>query len=302
MQLKTWTLTLAGLALAAPAWAGPAEKTDEALTAIQNGDAATARTLLADAGQAALDSDVVVEAAVLARIEYYLGILEYYDGDREEASLSAWRRALTHDPTYEWDVNLVVDADPQNAFEAIRTEVTSKAKEASGVPEDSLGAVVYVDGAIVRDYDLVAPGRHLVQVLCPGGELKASWHVYGAAPDYLGFCPGLVPVEEEKEKGDVNVAKLALLGAGGALLVGGTAANFVWVNPKWDAVEALQNKEALQVTPSEASAAQSEFNTARWTTIGLLGGGAALVGVSFLVDAPVTIAPTTRGLVLLGDF
>ncbi len=302
MQLKTWTFTLVAATFAAPAWAGPSEKTDEALTAIQNGDAANARALLTEAAQAALDSDVVVEGSVLARIEYYLGILEYYDGDREEASLAAWRRALTHDSDYEWDVNLVVDADPQNAFEAIRTEVSSKAQDPSGVPEDSVGAVVYVDGAIVRDYDLVRPGRHLVQVLCPSGELKASWHEFGAPPDYLGFCPGLVPVEEEDDKGDVNMAKLALLGAGGALLLGGTAANFVWVNPKWDTVAALQAKEALKVSPGEAETAQSEFNTARWTTIGLLGGGAALVGVSFLVDAPVTLAPTTRGVVLLGDF
>ncbi len=299
--MKNWTAALATCVLATPAWAGPVEKTDEALAAIQNGDAVTARTLLQAAGEAALASEVVVEAGVLARIEYLAGILEYYDGDRDEASLAAWRRALTHDPAFEWDVTLVVDSDPQNAFEALRAEVSSKSQNPSGVPEDTQGAVVYVDGAITRDYDLVRPGRHLVQVLCPGDTLEASWHDFGDPPDYLASC-GLEPAEPEKESGDVNVARLALLGAGGALLAGGTAANFLWVNPKWETVEALQDREALSVTPSEAEAAASAFNAARWSTVGLLGGGVALVGVSFLVDAPVTLAPTGRGLVILGDF
>ena len=65
-------------------------------------------------------------------------------------------------------------------------------------------------------------------------------------------------------------------------MVGGTAMNFLLVNPAWDDVqEVVDNPENFD--RDEAEARSSKFNTNRWITLGLLGAGVATAGTGFFV-------------------
>lgn len=78
-----------------------------------------------------------------------------------------------------------------------------------------------------------------------------------------------------------------LMAGGGALLVGGVAANFALVNPTWAEIEAAR-ADPMSITRSDADALTARFDTMRLVTLGLLGGGVALTGVGVLIDSPVT--------------
>ena len=82
-----------------------------------------------------------------------------------------------------------------------------------------------------------------------------------------------------------------------ALLAGGAVSNFVLVNPAWQRVEAAREDPA-SVTRDEADALSGQFNTWRGLTLGLLGGGAALAGVSVALDSSLTpyVMPGSIGL------
>jgi hypothetical protein len=73
--------------------------------------------------------------------------------------------------------------------------------------------------------------------------------------------------------------------SGGVLLGVGVALDLLWVVPAYADVEAARNAPDA-TTRKDADALTSAFNTARWTTVGVLGGGVAITGVSFLLDAP----------------
>jgi hypothetical protein len=82
----------------------------------------------------------------------------------------------------------------------------------------------------------------------------------------------------------------AMMAGGGALFLGGTAANFLWVNPAWSAIQdARDNPETL--TRSQASELTADFNRRRLVTLGLLGAGMAVAGGGMVlqVDAAGTV-------------
>ena len=76
-----------------------------------------------------------------------------------------------------------------------------------------------------------------------------------------------------------------MLASGGALVAGGLVVNFAMVNPAYSDIEAA-NADPYSISRSEANELTSRFNTARYLTIGLTAGGMALMGSSFLIDAP----------------
>ncbi|MCB9760844.1 MAG: hypothetical protein H6739_13485 [Alphaproteobacteria bacterium] len=300
--------------LAAPAaWAGQVEDdVKAALGAIQNGDFEGARALLDKAEANAETSDSVVLGTSLASIWFYRGVLEYYDGDRDQKTLEHWRLALLADKNYAFDTSLVAAQEPQDLFEALRIEINSRPHVEPGVDEARSDVRVFVDGNLLKSYNLVVSGRHLVQVLCPDESLHNLWHDFGDAPNYYAVCDGgaLTQVEPDepdepekppKEPRDLNVPRLALWGGGGALLATGVVVNFAVVNPRYDDIVAARDAPAT-VTRDQADSLTRSFNASRFTTLGLMAAGAACVGAGFFVDADVMVTPLPGGAGLVGRF
>ena len=286
--------------LSGTAWAGPVEDNVEAaLAAIQDGDIETAHSNIDTAREAASTASSVIDGSTLAKMEYYGGILEYYDGDRDNGSLERWRAALVFDPNFPWDTSLVVEEEPQSIFETLRMEINAKPTVDVGVPADAQGMVVYVDGLVYQPGGSVLSGQHLLQVICPDQSVNTSWSDFSTTPDYEATCPDAFIVAEPEPEGP-STLRLALWGGGGALLLGGTATNFLWVNPTWEEIDTAR-QAAVSINRSDADALTSEFRTAKFLTMGLLGAGAASVTVGFFVD-DLTISPTGNGVLLSGRF
>lgn len=318
-------LVLAILALSpSVAFAGQVEDdVKAALEDIKNGDFDGARAKLDEAEVHALESNTVVLGSSLASVHFYRGVLEYYVGDRNQKTLDYWRLALVADPDYSFDTSLVAAQEPQDLFEALRQEISQRDHFEAGIREDVTDVRVFVDGRVVKSYDLVIAGRHLVQVRCPDQKLHNSWHTFGDPPDYYATCaspdetpvvavvetPVETPVEVKppreskppREPADVNVARIGLWSGGGALILGGAAVNFLVVNPTYGQIEDARGAPA-SVTRAEADALTSRFNASRFTTIGLMGAGVAAMGVGILVDDRYTLVPQPGGLGLVGQF
>jgi hypothetical protein len=301
-------------ALAAPsAFAGPVENTlGEARIAIEDAEFEQARALLERARESAVVSEEIVPGDSLARIEYYQGIVEFYDGDTQDEAMSHWRKALIHSSSFGWDASLIADQDARDIFEALRNEIRQRNQLPSGVPEQEIeGFRVFIDGNRTYDYDMVIQGRHLVQVLCPDESVSGTWTDFGDAPDYVGYCPGLelpeatsTTTREPRERGDgPNWLAVGLMGGGGALVLGGTAMYFVSVVPAYDGVESANNTP-INYTREEADELSTTFNRARAIDLVLLGAGAATagVGIGIAIDADLRLAPMGRGAVLQGRF
>lgn len=96
-----------------------------------------------------------------------------------------------------------------------------------------------------------------------------------------------IPSEPAATGSSPNVIGMGtyILASGGALVAGGLVVNFAVVNPTYSAIEDA-NADPYSIQRSEASDLTSRFNTARYLTIGLTTGGMALIGSSFLIDAP----------------
>ena len=89
-----------------------------------------------------------------------------------------------------------------------------------------------------------------------------------------------------------------LLGAGGGLLASGAAVNFLVVNSAWADGEAA-NAHPGSVTPAEAQAIESKFNSGRVATIALFVGGLASVGTGVVLGplhTTLTVSPLGVGL------
>ncbi len=316
-----------------PAQAGPVEENvDAAVEAITNGDFDTARNLLDIAEKAAPASQTVVLGSTLASIDYYRGMMEFFGGDRDQATLVYWRSALEKDITFAWDKGLVVDPDAEDLFEALRSEVDSRDQAEAAVPEDSTEFRVYVDGRMLSHYDAVVTGTHLVQVLCMGKGLTGAWHEFGEPPDYGKMCArmgagGAAKDKEEKEKkdkeekdkkeqeekekkdkepkeGGVSVAKIGMIGGGVALVGGGVGTYFALYKPNY---ELFLDYDANPSTVTDAIAddIESKHNTYRFLTMGLWGAGALLAVTGAIVplgSGDLRLVPMGNGLLLTGRF
>ena len=311
-------------ALTAAAWAGPVEEeVARARAAILAEDWDQAAKSLDAAESQAPQVDDVVLGDTLAGIWFYRGAVEYHTGDRDEAMLRHWRAALVLDINYRYDRDVVVDPVSADLFEALRSEVNQRPQYSAGAREDAIDARIFVDGVLQHDYDHVRLGRHLAQVACPDGSVEGKWVEIDEDVDLYELCPGGVefltptlvaePEEEEKpnrsrerekkerEPLDLDVPSLALMAGGGAMLAGGAAANFVWVEPSYARVEAA-NADPSSVTRLQADGLTRDFNVSRATTLGLLGGGVLAVTAGVLVNDTVGVLASPSGVVVVGRF
>jgi hypothetical protein len=83
---------------------------------------------------------------------------------------------------------------------------------------------------------------------------------------------------------------------GGALLTTGTVMHFVAVRPRYQLIESARANPS-SVTRTQADQLSSSFNSARWTTIALLGTGVALSGSG----AAVYFTSSAQGVPMLGS-
>lgn len=329
--LRSLGLGLGLLLWASPAFAGKVEDdVQAALTAINDGDFEQARVLLDQAEANAATSSSVVLSQSLASISFYRGVLEYYDGDRDKKTLELWRLALLADLEYAFDTTLVADQEPQDLFEALRLEVGARTHVEPGVREDRPNVKVFVDGRLLNQFELVVEGRHLVQVHCPDAKLYNEWYTFGEAPNYYALCEGGTlgggavadaggggkggkggkkpdegkePKEpkEPRPDRDINMTRVAIMGAGGALFLGGAVLNFAAVNPTYAEIEAVRAAPAT-MNRAEADALSAQFNLLRFSTMGLLGVGAAGLGVGYFVTDDTALLVSPAGVGLTGRF
>ncbi|MCP4808169.1 MAG: hypothetical protein GY913_31065 [Proteobacteria bacterium] len=307
------------IALTALAMAGPVEEdVARARAAILAEDWEQAKASLDKAEASAPTVDAVILGDTLAGIWFYRGALEYHTGDRDEAMLQHWRAALVLDINYRYDRDAVVNPVSADLFEALRSEVNQRPQYSAGSHEDAIDARIFVDGVLQHDYDHIRLGRHLAQVSCPDGQVHADWVEVEGDVDLYSLCPTGVEFltatlvaepepedtkkpKKEREPLDLDVPSLALMAGGGALLAGGTAANFVWVEPAFARVDAA-NTDPTTVSRLQADAITRDFNVARATTLGLLGGGVLAVTAGVLVNDSIGVLAGPSGVVVAGTF
>ena len=216
-----------------------------------------------------------------------------------------------------WDTGLVPNGEERALFEALRKEVEDRGSVDVGAPPATGLAVLYVDGRRVRAGDTAMAGRHLAQITCPDGTTRGRWTDFEKPLRWFKLCPegvdttvvaadegatddelGLLPVWNDEPAVEVapapapveTVARLdrggpsrtVLLASGGALVAVGLALDLFWVRPAYANVSDARS-EPEATTRAEADELTAAFNTARWTTIGVLGAGVAIAGSSFFV-------------------
>ena len=119
-----------------------------------------------------------------------------------------------------------------------------------------------------------------------------------AAADKATKAVAKATKEPKKPSDESSAAGWAMIGTGAAMLAGGTALNFLVVNPAWEEAQAA-NAAPSSVTADQATGILERFNTGRYATVGLIAGGAAIAGVGVFVgplDARLVITPTGVGL------
>lgn len=178
------------------AWAAEPSYTallDSARTAILRGGYAQARELLDKAELASTSSPTPLSTEDVARLPFYRGAVEWYAGNRDEASLRHWRAAAVVSADLQPDPQLLPDSQARDVYYALRGEVRAGEQVELRLPDE---ATIFIDGRRPEASDVVPAGRHLVQVLCPTGTVGSAWHTYGAAPaDYLSICSGVAYTE-----------------------------------------------------------------------------------------------------------
>lgn len=318
MLLPTTLLTL-------PALLSPAAQAQEAdvaslivsaRAAIKAKDWPAALAALAAAEAAAPKNPALISNPDIARIYFFRGVIEARKAGSLDPAMDWWRRALVIAPDYQPDSDVLPDSESQDVFYALAEETKGRNQVALNLPEDPGDALIFIDGKPREVGDSLFEGRHFVQIRCDTGDLVGAWHTLGTPPpDWLVLCSGgSYPSEEpsgkppkptrppkerppREDKGG-NLGGVALMAGGAALLAGGLGTNFLLVNPAYDDIAAA-NANPGSVTEAEAQALESQFNTGRFLTIGLVALGAATASSGVVVTVvDWQIRPTLGGVLL----
>ena len=92
------------------------------------------------------------------------------------------------------------------------------------------------------------------------------------------------------------------MSAGGGLIAGGLAMNYTVVEPAYAAITEA-NEHPGTMSSDSATAWEGRFDVGRYSTIAMVGGGAALLAsgvVLQVIDAPVMLLP--NGIVVSGHW
>jgi hypothetical protein len=178
---------------------------------------------------------------------------------------------------------------------------------------------VFLDGIVLSADDFVVQGRHLVQVMCEDQTIVGDWVEFGESPDFGCMCGESVcfgnggdeavssgGVGNENDSGGGGIALSAstiTLGSGGAVLVGGILYNFLVAAPLQDEVTFVEDNPA-SVTLAQWDALNADWNSARFTTLGLLGVGAAVTGIGgyLYYTEGQSVSLTPNSILVTGSF
>tara|TARA_B110000037_G_scaffold222495_1_gene297610 strand:+ start:685 stop:1680 length:996 start_codon:yes stop_codon:yes gene_type:complete len=266
-----------------------------------------AAAMLDQADVGAPNSELPVTRTALANIPYYRGVLDHYLGEgivtgiASDTTMDFFREAIVFNPRFDWDRSLVSDPSGtiQDLFVQLKSEIDSRVQYASRIPEDS-GVRVFLDGIVLGSDDFVVQGRHLVQVMCEDQSIVGEWVEFGDSPDFGCMCgesscfgnggvamspedrPASVLSSTSSSDGSGGSSALSTstitLGAGGAVLLSGIIYNFVVAAPVQEEVQhSYDNPNSI--TPAQFDDLSARWDSARFTTLGLLGAGAVVTGV-----------------------
>lgn len=183
---------------------------EQTKAAMKAKDYKTAKTLLSAADAAAASTTSPLAEADVARLYFYKGLVEWRGGDKDVAALNYWRQLMVIAPQYEIDKELLPETDGQDVIYALGSETRNYEQVASGIPDDTGGAMILIDGKRLAPEDNLTVGRHLIQVRCPDANFVSGWYTYGQPPpDYLVVCNGGAwPVADVKGKKAPKVDKV----------------------------------------------------------------------------------------------
>lgn len=197
------------------------------------------------------------------------------------------------------------------------------------IPERVGAAQLFIDGSPVVAGDTVKPATHLAQIMCPHDNLQSRWVTFEASDsnfDWFAMCPSGVDTSVEVESEDMfggffensvdtsemynpepicetsgfhfslsteNLDKNGIyMTAGGVTLLGlGVVSYYAWLMPAFHEVEDARTKAALgEISATDAQTISSHFNTARWSTIGLL-----VTGIGVTAYGSTRLVPVSTG-------
>jgi tetratricopeptide (TPR) repeat protein len=173
-----------------PAHSKPiAEFLGEARTALVEDKSREAMRRLDEAEAAIVEAVAVVPSVHLANFWYLRG-LDLQMRQKTNRAMDAWRKALTVDPRFEWDIELMADKDSRRLFEALRGEIRARPEVGVQFPGETSEATLWVDGRRVRPSDVVRAGSHLLQVYCPDAKVYGAFsELTDEQLDWLALCP-----------------------------------------------------------------------------------------------------------------
>lgn len=179
---------VASIAVAGPGTDGVVAARD----ALKAGDTERASVLLAQARINLPRETSLLTARDIAELIYLEGLTPRVAGLEREQDVNRWRDALTVYPDLRWNREIWDDKALRGYFEALRAEVGQRNPVPSRVPERRGLIKTYVDGVEHAPGQAVRAGQHLIQVSCPGGEVRGEWNDLTSTPDWVALCPGTV--------------------------------------------------------------------------------------------------------------
>ena len=332
MRIKTVLISMT--LLSSTAFAGEVEdQVAQARQLIFDAEFDRAAAMLDQADVGAPNSALPVTRTALANIPYYRGVLDHYLGEgivsgvASDTTMDFFREAIVFNPRFDWDRSLVSDPSGtiEDLFVQLKSEIDSRVQYASRVPADA-GVRVFLDGLALGPDDFVVQGRHLVQVMCEDQTIVGEWVEFGDSPDFGCLCGESAcfgtggtamspedrpstPVSQGASSGDSGGGGMALsastmtLGAGGAILVGGILSNFILAAPLQEEVAYVEANPG-SITMQQWETLRGDWDTARFTTLGLLGAGAVVTGVGgyLYYTEGQSVSLTPDGIFVAGSF
>ena len=268
----------------------------------------------------------VIDKDMLASIWVYRGYAYHLLQKDDAVILKEWDQAFAMHIGIQFDESILStygsdnqqNEDILNYFEAHRRMAEGFGGLDLQVPENVGEAKLYIDGRPAIEGEVVHPGWHLAQIVCPEDSLQSRWTTFEEEFDWFSMCPSGVDISQTEEEEDpffgfaggetvvddvVNLNPICPESAKKKSGLGFSLDNFSLENPRdvifissgalllaggsyayyGMTVPRYQAVEAARANPDklteeEAVLLTKEFNTARFLTLGLLGSGLTIMG------------------------
>ena len=165
---------------------GFSDALERARASFLNGDYSSVETNLRQAEKSLNSINEIVKPEDLAFMVYISSLVA---AKRGEDPLDMWRETFSIYGEYEGEVALFASKEQADLFMAIRMEMEYAESKTAYIPQKFGQAKIYIDGQEKEFEDTVLPGKHLLQIRCPKGEVVSKWHTLEKDPKWLSMCP-----------------------------------------------------------------------------------------------------------------